>query len=949
MYAAAGRFYSHPLRIYKSGRLAQCWHVGGLNHGCVVRFDLAGTPRVLRLVTPVLQSAGLVRLRGQGIDGGLNGQPGMIATLFRGNGQLVVGACGEKDCAPSNMGMETIGCLARDGSSGDGVLSQEFATALAYSDDSSYGCKLDALAGGLTGGFFNLSMHAMDDEHRGDAYMGFATTRKVDYATGDPFYAELLPVITGVAPRLGSLAGGADLTISGTGFGSVSADLKITVGNATCAVTAITPEALHCRVQPLVAPINGWTENPPANPAGQAFVRQGLVSHPSQRGVRFQWRDDGTGTEHSHGGSGTMLLSDFSAPLDYELGKAGSKGYVEGWFESPVTGGVTFFLSLDAGAGATLQWSGNDTVAPVETLATTPAYTAIADYAMYDSAYASARSDYANPAVPQITVEMWLSPTWPCTRAATDPPCASTDMATWGPPTGMFLTTKINHQPTGMWQFYGLPGASNGDYVASRWRASFHAEQTGEMSFEFGGASNPSGTVLYVDGVEVLRQGGSSGSQGYVFTTANQWYDIEIQQPGILLGGSSFEVKLRYSYAGSSMAVFSLDGPLGGGQTMNSGRVWPTSQSAFTSSGAVSRRVDLVKGRRYWLGLTCTSPSVDVHPSQPDRGRCAVGARLHTDKAPRFTRFNEPTGRTHRRLAARVHLKSGCGAVTDKEMCCSALDRYNEPCVAAVTTFANGKVCMDSQWAVRYASRTEQIPGLPNAVFVMAEQATCPAKHLPSTNSARPRTRLPAKVGCHTLRDRAACCSATDGRTEAIHLDQPCVAAQVQFLNGNMCETARYVKDLDPHAAASCSEFAAPFMQSPIGESETLVHEVQKLSLAQANPARLTQVVTFDRIDCPANRSLAPDAECTGTASGTVQLTHNGKASLPIALSAASASEINYAFTSAQDTTYSGLNATILKSTAASVVWRLELTTPWFACTNQLNVRPRPQPQYYAP
>ena len=325
IYAAAGRFVERPLRVYKGARLAQCWHVGSANHGCIIRFDVGAAPRVDRLLTPVLQSGGVVRLTGQGIDGGMRGAPGMIMTLFRGTGQLVVGACGEKDCAPSNMGMETIGCMARTGSSGDGVASQEFSSALAFSDATNFGCKLDSLAGGLTGGFFNFSLHSMDGQNRGDAYLGFSGSQRVDYASGNPFYAELLPVITGVAPKLGSLAGGTDLTISGTGFGSVVADLQITVGEGTtCAVTAITPDALHCRVEPLTAPSDGWTQPPPSNPAGQAHVRQGLVSHPSQRGVRFQWRDDGNTwqTEHSHGGSGTMLLDDFSASLDYEVSAA---------------------------------------------------------------------------------------------------------------------------------------------------------------------------------------------------------------------------------------------------------------------------------------------------------------------------------------------------------------------------------------------------------------------------------------------------------------------------------------------------------------------------------------------------------------------------------------------------------------------------------------------------
>ena len=68
-YAISGRFVDHPITVYKDGRLARCWHVGGINHGCFLRFDLAGTPRVRRLLTTSLQSGGVVRLFGEGIDG----------------------------------------------------------------------------------------------------------------------------------------------------------------------------------------------------------------------------------------------------------------------------------------------------------------------------------------------------------------------------------------------------------------------------------------------------------------------------------------------------------------------------------------------------------------------------------------------------------------------------------------------------------------------------------------------------------------------------------------------------------------------------------------------------------------------------------------------------------------------------------------------------------------
>ena len=147
VYNAAGDFALHPLRVTKNGRLARCWHTGGANHGCFVRFDLGGTPRVTRMLTPTLQSAGVVRAAGHGINGGLLGAAGMSATLFRGGDQVVVGVCGEKDCAPSNLGFETIGCLSRVGGGGDAVKDENGAIATAFSDANSFGCRLDTLAG----------------------------------------------------------------------------------------------------------------------------------------------------------------------------------------------------------------------------------------------------------------------------------------------------------------------------------------------------------------------------------------------------------------------------------------------------------------------------------------------------------------------------------------------------------------------------------------------------------------------------------------------------------------------------------------------------------------------------------------------------------------------------------------------------------------------------------
>ena len=143
-YKATGSFVEYPLKAYKGGRRAQCWHVGGVNHdcrlrypsgqaqthsrpptlrchGCVCglaahpsctpplqrrRFDVGGTPRIYRVLTREIEPGGFVRVVGDGIDGGLVGDQKVAAILYRGD-KPVLGACGEKDCqvrgAPSRQ------------------------------------------------------------------------------------------------------------------------------------------------------------------------------------------------------------------------------------------------------------------------------------------------------------------------------------------------------------------------------------------------------------------------------------------------------------------------------------------------------------------------------------------------------------------------------------------------------------------------------------------------------------------------------------------------------------------------------------------------------------------------------------------------------------------------------------------------------------------------------
>lgn len=101
-------------------------------------------------------------------------------------------------------------------------------------------------------------------------------------------------------------------------------------------------------------------------------------------------------------------------------------------------------------------------------------------------------------------------------------------------------------------------------------------------------------------------------------------------------------------------------------------------------------------------------------------------------------------------------------------------------CVPASTTFTNGKVCTSSQFLQDGNSPPDNIP------------AACPAVYDSEARVATPRERLAPMVSCGSLTDRAACCKAVDGRTQAIHANQPCLPARRIFKNGNVCETARW-------------------------------------------------------------------------------------------------------------------------------------------------------------
>ena len=55
-YAPDTQLTKLPLYLIKEGRRADCWQVTGVNYGCFLQFDLGGTPRIVRPLTPTVQS-----------------------------------------------------------------------------------------------------------------------------------------------------------------------------------------------------------------------------------------------------------------------------------------------------------------------------------------------------------------------------------------------------------------------------------------------------------------------------------------------------------------------------------------------------------------------------------------------------------------------------------------------------------------------------------------------------------------------------------------------------------------------------------------------------------------------------------------------------------------------------------------------------------------------------
>lgn len=64
--------------------------------------------------------------------------------------------------------------------------------------------------------------------------------------SGINYLVAIYPVITGVSPSHGSLAGGTTITITGNGFNNVTNALRVVVGGVKCTVLSATVDTIKC-------------------------------------------------------------------------------------------------------------------------------------------------------------------------------------------------------------------------------------------------------------------------------------------------------------------------------------------------------------------------------------------------------------------------------------------------------------------------------------------------------------------------------------------------------------------------------------------------------------------------------------------------------------------------------------------------------------------------------
>ena len=228
--------------------------------------------------------------------------------------------------------------------------------------------------------------------------------------------------------------------------------------------------------------------------------------------------------------------------------------------------------------------------------------------------------------------------------------------------------------------------------------------------------------TLFVDGALVVKTTRNvyRETSGTLSLVGGRWYSAEVQ---FIEATGAAGLALYWQPAGFAEREIMRPGALEWPQ-------WPE----HAGSSAISRKLSLVEGSRYWLSLNCSDSAMP----------CGVGVRVHTDLAPTDFSLDK------RRLQGRVRSTGECYSIKDRGQCCAALDRNNRPCVPATSQFSSNIFCRDYEYAVsRY-----------DTSLLAACPATAGRTGITTTSnswSAPGREVLPVGTSCNSIRDRAQC------------------------------------------------------------------------------------------------------------------------------------------------------------------------------------------------
>ena len=444
-----------------------------------------------------------------------------------------------------------------------------------------------------------------------------------------------------------------------------------------------------------------------------------------------------------------------------------------------------------------------------------------------------------------VTAELWTRPSlgWTCS----EPPCLE-DFPAFGEPDMVLQTEELAHD----FAFLSVRSA-----LASRWSGRFRAPKTGDCLLTLATGATASAT-LFFDNAAVAKTGSTqSTSRRVVSFVADQWYDFQLIHYQGVYPAASLSVRLNCTFIpGDAFPINSADpSPMRRGRAYHP---WPWPQDRQhqqqdqANQSAASSPVRLVAGRRYWMQLECTKGS----------SSCGAGVRILAPTAPHAASLGSAARRWLPRVRRGMNGEQpvSCAEISDKAECCAAIGEDGDVCVPAVTTYADGATC--AGWnALRTCN------GSPDTCVDVQphEVAACPPQPDTATRVARPRTKLAFGSACSSLADRVACCSATDGRIDdAAHEDAPCVPAVTSFASGAVCESASHVFASEvmwrsdksqfgqAQSAASCAELGSDTpLAMQFSEEASVAHDVQRLTLTQASPAKFTQQVTFTVAACP--------------------------------------------------------------------------------------------------